>query len=299
MATQSWSSPVDTTTTAGFRAWGSELSAKFAAVGLVQASDTGQINWTTVNLPGSGAYGGYEIWRFNDSLQATAPIFIKIEYGAASTINSSPGLRITVGTGSNGAGTLTGIVSSVHASGCASGAGGGSATSFPSYLCHAAGFLGLAFKVGWGQNTPAFAIIRFSDDDGTPNGDGFSLHVTTGISATTIAQHTVQSIRTAATAIVFSANNAGAWALWPHGLTANTTTATGDTQAVPSWCLTRRIQQEFAFCAVLSSELSAGTTFSTALKGITPRTFIALGAGFALGGMGSNGTDPRCAFLWE
>src|ERR1043165_7959340 len=97
MTTQSWSSVVDHSGDAGFRAWGSELSTKLAAAGLVQTSDTGQINWATVTGPGTNTAGGYEIWRFADST-----LYLKMEYGTATGSASAPGLWCTVGTGSNG-----------------------------------------------------------------------------------------------------------------------------------------------------------------------------------------------------
>lgn len=96
---------------ADFRTWGSAINAALAALGLVQTGDTGQINWTTVVKPASGsAASGYEIWRFADALQATVPVFIKLEYGSGSTADR-PALWCTVGSGSNGSGTLTGQLS--------------------------------------------------------------------------------------------------------------------------------------------------------------------------------------------
>ena len=98
---------------ANFRAWGSYISARFAAVGLVQTADTGQINWTTVLTPASpGLFTGYEIWRFNDALQATAPVFFKIEYGEGLTADN-PGIE-SICSGSNGAGALTGVLSAQY-----------------------------------------------------------------------------------------------------------------------------------------------------------------------------------------
>lgn len=95
------------TADADFRAWATGIHDALIAVGLVQTADTGQINLTTVTRPaGANTAGGYEIFRFSDSLQATVPVFIKIEYGTAST-TASPGLWMTSGSGSNGAGTLT------------------------------------------------------------------------------------------------------------------------------------------------------------------------------------------------
>src|SRR3954462_11008588 len=97
-----FTTPLDHTSTTGFRAWGSEFSAGLATVGLVQTADTGQINWSTVTIPGANTAAGYEIWRFADST-----LYLKFEYGTApSTVQ--PQMWITVGTGSNGSGTITG-----------------------------------------------------------------------------------------------------------------------------------------------------------------------------------------------
>lgn len=97
---------------ANFRTWGSYIAARFLAVGLVQTSDTGQINWTTVTAPVSiTTYQGYEIWRFADTLQATAPVFFKIQYGSANVSQTNPGMSIVFGTGSDGVGNLTGSLS--------------------------------------------------------------------------------------------------------------------------------------------------------------------------------------------
>lgn len=99
---------------ANFRAWGSYISARLAAVGLVQTADTGQIDWNSVTAPsGINTFQGYEIWRFNDALQASAPVYIKIEYGEGGATDN-PSIKLTFGSGSNGSGTLTGTVSATY-----------------------------------------------------------------------------------------------------------------------------------------------------------------------------------------
>lgn len=101
----------DNTSDATFRLWGAGISAKLALMGLVQTADTGQINWTTVTRPlAANTVMGYEIWRFADALQATAPVYLKIEFGSGG-VTLAPGVWITIGTASNGAGTLTGQLS--------------------------------------------------------------------------------------------------------------------------------------------------------------------------------------------
>lgn len=112
MATTTTSTTPTNASDAQFRAWGLSISTQLAAMGWVNTTDTGQINWATVTaaLAVSTAQG-YEIWRFNDVLQATAPIYIKVEYGSGPSAVANIGLWWTLGTGSNGAGTLTGTIS--------------------------------------------------------------------------------------------------------------------------------------------------------------------------------------------
>lgn len=100
------------TTDAEFRTWGSAVSAALLAAGLTQTSDTGQINWTTVNKPtAANTTAGYEMWRFNDALQSTAPVYVRITYGSANQASgNNPGLCLNVANSTNGAGVLTGKI---------------------------------------------------------------------------------------------------------------------------------------------------------------------------------------------
>lgn len=111
MATFSSTFALDHTTDAGFRVWGGGISALLTAAGLTQTTDTGQINWASVTRAGTNTDAGYEVWRFNDTLQATAPVFFKIRYGT-NTTSSLPRIQIDVGPGSDGAGNLTGSTAS-------------------------------------------------------------------------------------------------------------------------------------------------------------------------------------------
>lgn len=95
-------------TTATFRAWGSALSAQIGTM-LTRVPQTGDIDWLTVTAPANGAYAaGGEVYRFNDSLQSTAPIFIRFEYGTQSATASC--LRATVGKSADGAGNIGGVL---------------------------------------------------------------------------------------------------------------------------------------------------------------------------------------------
>lgn len=107
MAAQVVSAAPTNATDAAFRAWGSGISAALAAAGLVKTADTGQINWTTVLAPTTtNTQVGYEIWRFSDALQSTYPVFVRIDYGSNFYFAVNPQIWVTVGTATNGAGTI-------------------------------------------------------------------------------------------------------------------------------------------------------------------------------------------------
>lgn len=95
----------NTANDAEFRTFCTGIHNLLSAAGLTQTADTGQINLATVLRPASDAVAGYEIWRFNDTEQASCPVFIKVEFGQ--TDLGTPGLRMSVSTiGSNGTGSL-------------------------------------------------------------------------------------------------------------------------------------------------------------------------------------------------
>ena len=97
-------------TTGLLAAMATHLSTLLTNGGWVQTGDTGQT--ASASIPaqgGTNSSGGYQIWRMNDALQGTYPVFIKFEWGSGYT-SAYPAMWITIGTGSNGSGTITGIV---------------------------------------------------------------------------------------------------------------------------------------------------------------------------------------------
>ena len=96
------------TSDAEWRIFLSNYRAALSGAGFVRTSDTGQIDPTTVLRPATNTMSGYDIWRFNDAAQATHPIFFKVEYGMATAFGRMS-FYVTVGTGSDGAGNITGI----------------------------------------------------------------------------------------------------------------------------------------------------------------------------------------------
>lgn len=169
---------LDSSTDTAFRAFVNTISTAISTAGMVQTADTGQINPATVTHPTATATSqGYQIWRFNDSLQAAAPVYMKIEYGSATS--AGPGLWFTVGTGSDGAGNITnnnipGVTASVQRVNPMSSTWNGTHTFY-------ANGGGSALMMGWvdGAGTSSlgwlFILERTRAWDGSPTGDGFML----------------------------------------------------------------------------------------------------------------------------
>jgi hypothetical protein len=104
MATSSGNFVCDNSTLANFKSWAQSISNAISAFGWVQTTDTGQVNWASIASVPASTYV-YEVWKANDAVAGTMPIFVKIEYGfSTSQIN----FRFTVGTSSSGAGVITG-----------------------------------------------------------------------------------------------------------------------------------------------------------------------------------------------
>jgi hypothetical protein len=97
-----------------FRLWINEIHNSLIAFGWVQTSDTGQINFSTVTRPTAiNTYQGYAVYRMGDSLQATCAVYMRLDFGTGGTADCcSIKIRLTIGS-TDGAGTLTGNVSTL------------------------------------------------------------------------------------------------------------------------------------------------------------------------------------------
>lgn len=152
---------------ANYRTYVSAIHDALAACGFTQTADTGQVNPATVTLPaGNNDFTNYEIWRFNDSKQAATPFFFKVKY---STFNSRIQPRFSLGTGSDGAGTLTNetAISNTYS---------GSAAAKTIYWSGDAA----EGRFAWVQNTLYGTVIileRLRDNDGAINDDGIYVYV--------------------------------------------------------------------------------------------------------------------------
>lgn len=270
MTTKSWVSPIYHSTDAEFRAWAAEISAALSDVGMIKTSDTGQIDFSTAIRPVVSAAAGYEIWRFNDSLQSTAPIFIKIEYGSNNT--TTPKIWITVGTGSDGAGVITGATVAraelFYYSGFSPG-------SYPSYVCAADGFLGVAIKIGasgtYGTGLGFFCIARSHDYSGSPTSRGFSVY-----NSSVLYNNPAKSncVRSAAPETAYAQSTA-------HSIVPGQPTSSldddGNPQIYPHFGICPEVYVLPVLGTVVVNDVPSGTVFNASIVGTVARTFISLG----------------------
>jgi hypothetical protein len=140
----------------------------------VQTSDTGQTAASALTYP-TAAYQvrGYQIWRMADTLASTVPVYVKLEFGNGNT-TSSYNVWFTVGTGSNGAGVITGTLiartADLIVTATVAGIFAGSADTGR-----------LAFFIGGaGQGHALFSIERTKDATGADTSDGLLVVIDNG-----------------------------------------------------------------------------------------------------------------------
>lgn len=182
-------------------------SALTTVCGLVQTADTGQMNSLSppaLNSTSAAANQlfGYRIFRFNDALQATRPIFLRIELRYSNQSNGTqkvPHFNFQIGTGSDGVGNLAGAGATYSRPVQFAASTWQSLTLmptgvYPSYACGGNGFAWLAFKLGSSVISESstsqpykpkadsrgamfvLAIMRSTDANGTPTADGVLTH---------------------------------------------------------------------------------------------------------------------------
>jgi hypothetical protein len=162
----------DNSTLANFKGWASAISAFFATAGWTQSSDTGQVNWSTIStVPGSSAYV-YEVWEPNDGL---TNFYLKVEYGNQSSTNC-PTVRLTISTGTNGAGTMTGYVLGPYNTNTTSYTAPSPSTTYECDFSGAAGRIGtMLWRNGINSCQQFFGVERSLNSSGAYTGTHVTL----------------------------------------------------------------------------------------------------------------------------
>ena len=178
---------------ADIRQWGKGIDTAFAAAGLVAV--TPLINWDTdvTTYPGTiPSVFQTVVWRFNDALQASCPVYLRVVYTLFNTATTGTvNLKLTIQVALD----MTDNFSGVENNYCSNDVVGVAATSSalvpvnhintarPSYVCGLMddGYFGFVLALGpegdtVGTGTGGLVIERTRGLDGTPNAGGILVH---------------------------------------------------------------------------------------------------------------------------
>jgi hypothetical protein len=158
-------------TDAHFRAWAQFVEDTIVTTGgWVVTGDTGQTTIGTQTHPTlANEKRGYRVYRMADALQATSPVFMRIDYGSGSGANI-PAVWITLGTGSNGTGTITGPGMAIIQFGANTSNNATATNSYGSASTNrfCVGMLTSGSNIGWF----CVGVERTKDSNGLDTGDG-------------------------------------------------------------------------------------------------------------------------------
>lgn len=299
-----WSSPyAEGDNNTDIRSLGSELNAAMLASGLVQTSDTGQVNWGTVTVPGSvSTLYGYEVWSI-----LGGALCVRIEWYSPSNLAGTftPRFKYIIGTGSDGSGNITGVI---FTSTLTTANNTLSSGNKPSYISNPSSgdFFGLVYKVGGvtsgGSYTPsalAFCIEKTVDGTGAPDGFGYVItchdEAVGGASGLVSAKKAVWVI---ATGMLYALTNL--FCIVPRGLTDSSVGT--DKQAFVHQVAANRVRLSHGVCTVVASEALPNTTFNICVVGdpvSATRGYVSVGYGIGGSHAGSSSNTYSCAILWE
>lgn len=184
MAIFETNAPTTNASDAEFRKWGKAISDGFAAAGWVKHGT--DIDWATVATPTGAGAKGYEIWRMNDALQATAPVFLKIEYGEGTTTDR-PQIWLTLGNGADGGGNITLANAQTPVRHVLTAAAGFtvSAAETPMWISGSTSRIGVALWVtAAAASTGTFFVERSKNNAGANTNEYFTLYFSSTVSPT-------------------------------------------------------------------------------------------------------------------
>ena len=271
MTTSVTTTVIDQSSDAGFRAWIAEFISMLTTAGLVQTSDTGQINTTTVTRPATNTSAGYAIFQMNDSQQSAAPILIRFNFGSGSAI-TTPLITCQVGTATNGAGTLSGGDSATTYTIC-NVPPGNTTTACNSYACAVDGCFWISWKNNGSGTTGGlpmamFFLARYTDSTGAPTSGGYSTLFSSN--TTSLSQGRSFNFSTSTAFAASTLASMGAQSAWAR----TTSLVSGVPQVYQMNYITPRVlPHNFAGC-VLSAEVGLGVQYQATMTGSTTRNYL-------------------------
>ena len=313
-------------TDAFIAAWIEDFRQAMIDIGLTQTADTGQFSAGAFtftyngNIPASvGPEQTYLMFAMNDDLHDDYPLFIRVGFsvccGTSKGNGYAPATSVQVGTGTNGAGVLTGRVSSAMTYG----AGYGNTNDYPltpqrqSWACLSKekGFLGVMFAPGSRFHSSydqyfavvAFFLERVPDAFGNPTGDGFTLWARNVPLAIFDASSHDQNYRNVAVAaaqtVMLNGFNSGAVTHAVPYIAASQFLAAGDIYLNHAYHTCPAPVRSVGLAAMSSVHgVSEGSLLEFAPYGTVPSTFVSIGYGAAFRPCGATTSANPC-FLFE
>lgn len=298
-----WSTPYGNGyTPATVQALGAEFHAAMVAAGLSPTADTGQVNWATVTVPGSAnALIGYELWSI-----LGGALVLRIEWYTPNSLSSTYSARhiYTIGTGSNGSGTITGTIYTSSLETSTIKYASGNKASFISNPA-SGDFFGLIYKLdgvtGAGSYNPsamALAVEKTVDGDGASDGVGYAITCMNDAGGSSGNASALVALWDITTSTLYGPSQY--FCIVPGAMT---TSIVGlDKQVFTHQAYGPRVRNTIGVCTVIASEAPANTTFNACVVGnpvTAQRGYVSVGYGF--GGSHGGGTSATysCAMLWE
>lgn len=274
----------DHTTDAGYRVWAAAVLSALDTVNpaiLTRTADTGQMNTATITRPAANITTDYAIYKFDDGL--SVPLYFKLALGTGNKANA-PGMRFTLGKGSDGAGNITGVLYSI--SGVWT--GNNSVQTGPILACVVQGHFSLmacqATLIGTGTLCFGIAFSRSTDASGTPTTEG--VHGMIKQWSSSSFQHFTADISGAT-----QLNSASDTQVTLGQLYTKTSLSTyGVVKPMPVMYLTPEPRVAVGLAAVDNLDAAVSGEMSVAMVGATPRNYKFLGF---------NTNQKAYATVWE
>lgn len=303
-----WSEDCRITNATVAKTWITSFFNNLAACGLVQTSDTGQLDPSTIAaVPAAGSYFGYRVYRFNDTQQSNKPVFLRFapyvgSYGGA----NCGGVAVTIGFATDGAGNITGANTGLlnFFNGTAGSQRTETATATPCYAVHGEGYFGLCLHLArcnssYAQNSMLFlTVTRPLNSSNAPTADGIIVSLPKAAYSTNTNSNSAATIDLLLrTAYLSSAMGTFNSQLTPFVGGQDAAAAGGNTQIQRTFYLAPAVKPNPALALYWGTSMPVGDQFDVAVDGVT-RTYITLGTNTGAQSDIASGNASAFAMLW-
>lgn len=263
-----------------------DFDSHMIAAGMVQSGDVGQLDFSTLASIGTvNTDLGYKIYAFDDALQSTMPIYVKVVFcnqqiGGNAPYPAYPVMKVSVGSATDGAGNLTTTLMSVsyptvqNISGTVT-----PKPSSPCAICYneTVGFFGYVYGNGlWNYDQTQFYLFiqRDVDNFGVPVDTGYTVYSPS--STLPVAYNVPSSMYSWYYSPGFTAGPATNWAARIGGVT--NTSGDGNTFLQNSWTMTPAVKPVPSLMTYSQSDIPSMTEITIDDEVVGARNYLCLGS---------------------